>query len=225
MFVDTNVLVIARALNTPDRQLALDVLACTRRTEPLRISRQVVREYLAVVTCPQAWGAPLPMSEALHRLCPVFGVVRDAGRRADGHGHARYAVWRGAGQRQTGTRRQHRGDHGASAPSVGGGGIKVKWRGVGNRARLISFFPGSFFREKRDDSRRFRWRFDPDPTPDRLDSEAVRRPHTRFAGVVLVAAERGRSAGGIGGESWLGGEDVPPSWRRIGALISCPMGR
>ena len=80
MFVDTNVLVIARALNAPDRQLALDVLARTRRTEPLRISRQVVREYLAVVTRPQVWGAPLPMSEALldvARFSASFEVLED----------------------------------------------------------------------------------------------------------------------------------------------------
>ena len=80
MFVDTNVLVIARALNAPDRQLALDVLGRTRRTERLRISRQIVREYLAVVTRPQVWGAPLPMSEALldvARFSASFEMLED----------------------------------------------------------------------------------------------------------------------------------------------------
>ena len=61
MFVDTNVLVVARSANAPGREAALEVLAQTRRTEPLRISRQIIREYLAVVTRPQTWASPLPM--------------------------------------------------------------------------------------------------------------------------------------------------------------------
>lgn len=65
MFVDTNVLVAARAANAPGHRLALDRLAEVRRREPLRISRQVVREYLAVVTRNQTWAKPLPMSDAL----------------------------------------------------------------------------------------------------------------------------------------------------------------
>ena len=59
MFVDTNVLVVARSAKAPNRQAALDALSRERRTETLRISRQVVREYLAVVTRPQTWASPL----------------------------------------------------------------------------------------------------------------------------------------------------------------------
>lgn len=47
MFVDTNVLVIARAANAPGHDAALATMAAMRREEPLRISRQVLREYLA----------------------------------------------------------------------------------------------------------------------------------------------------------------------------------
>ena len=81
MFVDTNVLVAARSANLPGRQAALDVLANSRRTEPLRISRQVIREYLAVVTRPQTWASPLPMPEALldvSRFSAAFEVLEDS---------------------------------------------------------------------------------------------------------------------------------------------------
>ena len=47
MFVDTNVLVVARAANAPSHDAALATFAAMRREEPLRISRQVLREYLA----------------------------------------------------------------------------------------------------------------------------------------------------------------------------------
>ena len=80
MFVDTNVLVAARSASAPGRQAALDVLADVRRTEPLRISRQVIREYLAVVTRPQTWASPLPMPEALldaSRFAAAFEVLED----------------------------------------------------------------------------------------------------------------------------------------------------
>ena len=80
MFVDTNVLVAARAAKVPDRQVAVDALSRERRTEVLRISRQVIREYLAVVTRPQTWASPLPMAEALldvDRYASVFEILED----------------------------------------------------------------------------------------------------------------------------------------------------
>ena len=46
----------------------------------LRISRQVIREYLATVTRPQSWSAPLAMAEALgdvSRLTTYFDVLED----------------------------------------------------------------------------------------------------------------------------------------------------
>ena len=80
MFVDTNVLVAARSAKEPDRQAALDALSRERQSETLRISRQVIREYLAVVTRPQTWTSPLPMGEALldvERFASAFEILED----------------------------------------------------------------------------------------------------------------------------------------------------
>ena len=80
MFVDTNVLVAARSAKAPDRQAALDALLRERQSEALRISRQVIREYLAVVTRPQTWASPLPMGKALldvERFASAFEVLED----------------------------------------------------------------------------------------------------------------------------------------------------
>ena len=86
MFVDTNVLVVARAAKAPGRQAALDALSRERRTETLRISRQVIREYLAVVTRPQTWASPLSMAEALldaSRYASAFEILEDGQAVAD----------------------------------------------------------------------------------------------------------------------------------------------
>ncbi len=86
MFVDTNVLVFARNADSPNRQIALEVLSRERQEGTLRISRQVVREYLAVVTRPQAWALPLPMSEALtdaSRFASAFEILEDGQAVAD----------------------------------------------------------------------------------------------------------------------------------------------
>ena len=82
MFVDTNVLVAARFATAPTHETAR---ACLRRASEdqeaaLRISRQVIREYLATVTRPQSWSAPLAMAEALgdvSRLTTYFDVLED----------------------------------------------------------------------------------------------------------------------------------------------------
>ena len=66
MFVDTNILVNARILEAPHHESARAGLeSALRGSEPLRISRQVMREYLAVVTRPQAWPVPITRGEAL----------------------------------------------------------------------------------------------------------------------------------------------------------------
>ena len=66
MFVDTNVLVQARFTPAPFHARAGRALdALFRRGEPLRLSRQVMREYPAVVTRPQTWAVTLPMTDAL----------------------------------------------------------------------------------------------------------------------------------------------------------------
>ena len=66
MFIDTNVLVYARILEAPNHHLARGSLERALQVpEPLRISRQVVREYLAVVTRPQTWRVAMTREEAV----------------------------------------------------------------------------------------------------------------------------------------------------------------
>ena len=80
MFVDTNVLVVARFADAPNRQAALDALSQERTTGTLRISHQVIREYLAVVTRPQIWASPLPVAEAfldVGRYASAFEILED----------------------------------------------------------------------------------------------------------------------------------------------------
>ena len=81
MFVDTNVLVNARILEAPDHETARASLeSALELSEPLRISRQVLREYLAVVTRPQTWSVPLPRADALddvERLAAAFELLED----------------------------------------------------------------------------------------------------------------------------------------------------
>ena len=58
MFVDTNILVNARILEAPHHESARAGLeSALRGLEPPRISRQVMREYRAVVTRPGLSGA------------------------------------------------------------------------------------------------------------------------------------------------------------------------
>ena len=81
MFVDTNVLVKARILEAPDHEIARDSLeSAYAESEPLCISRQVLREYLAVVTRPQTWPVVITREDALDdvvRLADTFEVLED----------------------------------------------------------------------------------------------------------------------------------------------------
>lgn len=81
MFIDTNVLIHARISESPEHSIARARLQqAVRDSEPLRISRQVVREYLAVITRPQTWLVPLPREEALasaSRLLSGFQILED----------------------------------------------------------------------------------------------------------------------------------------------------
>lgn len=81
MFIDTNVLVRARFTVAPGHAAARARLRDTvRGIESPRISRQVVREYLAVVTRPQTWSAPLAMSDALRDVdwfLSAFDMLED----------------------------------------------------------------------------------------------------------------------------------------------------
>lgn len=81
MFIDTNVLVKSRITSAPDHGLARAGLdRAFRDPEPLRISRQVIREYLSVVTRPQTWSVALTREEALDdvaRLIGSFEILED----------------------------------------------------------------------------------------------------------------------------------------------------
>ena len=81
MFIDTNILVQARSRRGPFRQAALVALNRARGSdEPLFISRQIIREYLAVVTRPQSWATPLSIGDALddaEHLAAMFTILED----------------------------------------------------------------------------------------------------------------------------------------------------
>ena len=81
MFVDTNVLIGARFVTAPHHGVAVSNLDRIRESpETLCTSRQVLREYLVVVTRPQSWTTPLPMAEAVEdvrRLTMSFAVLED----------------------------------------------------------------------------------------------------------------------------------------------------
>ena len=81
MFVDTNVLVNWRIVEAPDHNIAKAVVdrAC-EGPEPVRISRQILREYLAVVTRPQTWRNAITYKEALDdiaRFTSTFEILED----------------------------------------------------------------------------------------------------------------------------------------------------
>ena len=81
MFIDTNVLVQYLNVTAPDHVSTRELMQrFLNQPEMLRISRQILREYLAVVTRPQAWSAPLEMSVALNdvnRLIRTFHILED----------------------------------------------------------------------------------------------------------------------------------------------------
>ena len=81
MFIDTNVLVSSRVPGAPHHDAARASLErAFRAPEPLRISRQVIREYLSVVTRPQTWPVAITREEALEdvsRLAGNFQVLED----------------------------------------------------------------------------------------------------------------------------------------------------
>ena len=81
MFIDTDVFVNSRIPHAPDHDVARARLErAFRGHEPLRISRQVIREYLAVVTRPQTWPVSITRDDALddaNRLSGSFEILED----------------------------------------------------------------------------------------------------------------------------------------------------
>ena len=81
MFIDTNVLVNSRVHSAPHHSLARDALEhASQINESLRISRQVVREYVATLTRPQLWAVSVTREEAIDdaaRFLDSFEVLED----------------------------------------------------------------------------------------------------------------------------------------------------
>lgn len=81
MFVDANVLVYARVLESPLNMPARQALEQAELSgEPLRTSRQVLREYLATMTRPQSWENPLTRRQVLddiETLSERFDVLEE----------------------------------------------------------------------------------------------------------------------------------------------------
>jgi predicted nucleic acid-binding protein len=75
VFVDTNILVYATQTTSPHRDAARDGLRRFIASEGrLCLSRQILREYLSVVTRPQLFLNPVPMAEA---LADIAGFATD----------------------------------------------------------------------------------------------------------------------------------------------------
>ncbi len=63
-FVDTNVLVHSSTSLAPFHGRAQAALAGFVANGPVSISRQILREYLSVMTRPQVWSSPLSLAQA-----------------------------------------------------------------------------------------------------------------------------------------------------------------
>jgi predicted nucleic acid-binding protein len=64
IFVDTNVLVYATARSAPFHYRARAALSRLAASEPLAMSRQIPREYIAAIARQQIWGKALVPTEA-----------------------------------------------------------------------------------------------------------------------------------------------------------------
>ena len=81
MFIDTNVFVSSRFPHAPDHDVArVRLERAIQSDETLKISRQVVREYIAAVTRPQPWPTVITRGQALddaERLLRGFELLED----------------------------------------------------------------------------------------------------------------------------------------------------
>ncbi len=69
LFLDTNILVYANVAEAPFHARAFDAIQRAHSAKrPLWISRQVLREYLAILTRPQAFTQPMPKDIAIERV-------------------------------------------------------------------------------------------------------------------------------------------------------------
>jgi predicted nucleic acid-binding protein len=81
VFVDTNVLIYSTRSSSSFHARAVAALARAAGSEPrIAISRQIMREYLAVVTRPSGGSEPLTMADALddvERFAATFDLLED----------------------------------------------------------------------------------------------------------------------------------------------------
>ncbi len=81
MFIDTNALIYSRNLKTPFHLPTREIIQrAADEQEPLRISRQIIREYLAAVTRPQNWLVPITREQALldaESFLQTFEILED----------------------------------------------------------------------------------------------------------------------------------------------------
>ena len=81
MFIDTNVLVNSRILEAPQHLIArLHLERAFSGDEPLTISRQIIREYLAVIARPQSWPVSIAYDQALedaNTLLSTYEILED----------------------------------------------------------------------------------------------------------------------------------------------------
>ncbi|MDN5871557.1 MAG: PIN domain-containing protein [Nitrococcus sp.] len=78
LFVDTNVLIYANVIEAPQHQAALAAITAARESgRPLWLSPQVIREYLVIMTRPQAFVA-LPHETVLEQVRVFLGQFRIA---------------------------------------------------------------------------------------------------------------------------------------------------
>ena len=81
MFIDTNVFVNSRIPGALGNESARAMLeSALRESEPPSISRQILREYLAVLTRPQPWRVAITREEALDdvdRMSRRFRILED----------------------------------------------------------------------------------------------------------------------------------------------------
>ncbi len=72
MFFDSCILVAARFMNHSDNATIRCLDCIGNSEETLHISRQIIREYLAVVTRHQTWAKPIPIADALEDVTKLI---------------------------------------------------------------------------------------------------------------------------------------------------------
>ena len=81
LFIDTNILIYATIAESPFHQAAREAIKiATQEKQTLWVSRQILREYLVIVTRPQSFDLPLSKEQAIHRITffeNTFNVADD----------------------------------------------------------------------------------------------------------------------------------------------------